>query len=83
MIQLEHQGNDQPPMSVFSGDIGYLRHIADTAFDRGETVRLRIPHGPWRTVSTIDEVDDVLDELYTILDARLDAQAQLPLGDLT
>lgn len=81
MIYLRRSGSG---FTIGSGDLSYLENIARGALDRGETVELEIDHGPWRPVTSYQEVDETLHELYEELDARRDAVglAQLPIEDL-
>ena len=81
MIYLRRSGSG---FTIGSGDLSYLEHIARSALDRGETVKLHIDGQDWQPVTSYQEVDDTLHELYEELDDRRDAigLAQLPIEDL-
>ena len=81
MIYLKRSGSDH---ITGTGDLSYLEHVARRALDCGETVELQIEHEPWRPVTSYQEVDETLHELYAELDARRDAinLHQMPIEDL-
>lgn len=82
MIYLRRSGSG---LTIGNGDISFLEYVARGALDRGETVELHVDGQEWRPVTSYQEVNDTLHELYEELDARRDALAesdQLPLlGD--
>lgn len=81
MIYLRRSGSG---FTIGNGDLSYLQHVARSALDRGETVNLHIDGRDWQPVTSYQEIDDVLHELYDELDARRDALSvsQLPIEDL-
>lgn len=79
MISLRRSGSG---FIVGSTDIDHLEDVASTALRRGERVELQLDADPWRAVSTLEEVEDVLNEMLSALDARsapLEGQELLPL----
>lgn len=81
MIYLRRSGSG---FTIGSGDLAYLENTARGALDRGETVELHIDGRDWQPVSSYQEVDETLHELYEELDARRDDVdlSQLPIEDL-
>ena len=77
MIYLRRSGSG---FTIGNGD----ESIARSALDRGETVELHIDGRDWQPVTSYQEVDETLHELYEELDARRDAVnlSQLPIEDL-
>lgn len=81
MIYLRRSGSR---FTVGHGDLAHLEYVARRALDCGETVELQIDYGPWHPVTSYQEIDEKLHELYEELDARRDAidLHQMPIEDL-